>query len=218
MKRLFELTSEEYQEFMERNGFSDRCYTFAMDTADMNVEEILYHFRHGNSWSIDFEVGYCVRGSYVRPAGMEMSKLEQFIEDCLDPDNTVVSEDTRALLKRACEKVECYHYGEILSDDRRASFEKWFEEIIEKASDEIYMACNDEYNYFADEYYDYCMESGFFGDYDANDFLDDSGEVIHPTDTWSHVQYYTCNGKMFDTYAEMAKEWNRTHSEPIPLF
>lgn len=222
MRKVRDLTFEEFKEVMIANGKEEEFYNNAIIEAEWTVSDILAYFEHKNErgntfYTIDFEIGSYGYNYIESVKGASYKEL--LVSDILKLhyDFNILSVDTVSLLKRINERISFYVSAalgyEDISDDKFDLLEDWVEEGIQTALNEILDFCEDEYNYYLDS--EHCLEWGYealmYEDWLVDDDLTIFEEVAPKV-------IYTVNGKSFDTYEEMAREYNRTHSEPMPLF
>lgn len=222
MKKVRDLTFEEFKEVMTANGKEEEFYNNAMIEAEWTVSDIMAYFEHndGNGhtfYTVNFEIGSYGYNFLEAIAGV--SKREELVSDILKLHHNfcILSEDTVSRIERINERLNFYVSAalgyEDISYDKFDLLEDWVEEGIQTALNEILDFCEGEYNYYLDSEhcFEWAYEALMYEDWLVDDDLTIFEEVAPKV-------IYTVNGKSFDTYEEMAREYNRTHSEPMPLF
>ena len=140
MKRLSELTTEEIKTLLQENKtFKEWAQEYAQESADLNISFILRPFQDVRG--IDYNIGY--PGDYFR---VSQEYYKEFLRACQEDDVFhMFSESTQELINRAENKSvffeDClYNYIDI-SDKKWSCLEKWMDEAVHTATNEILQFC-----------------------------------------------------------------------------
>ena len=198
MKKITDLTLEEFTKVMEDNGEADVIFQDALDDAFLLVNDVLSGFS-----TIDYSVDYCgysylkVRGAYGYSKPLD---LRNFFYECYEHDYAIFSEERRKDIEHYIDRAEFY-CSEEMSDENDNRLYEWLYEKAAGLCDEVLDYCKADIDYHADNSFEHARDCGFYDDY----AVDDDGTLFIPSDIT-----YLVNGKTFTSYSDAQEEYNRT--------
>lgn len=167
MKKISQLTQDEYIKVMTDNGKEQEIYNDVMDCAYWRVDEYL----HGIT-GVDYEIG--VYGyNYIKPLSTWTHENTQLVRDLLDKQKyyCIFTEETEKKLERMNDRAEYAGATAWFTDD---GFETWYMDGLQTALDELCNLCVSEYEYHAEHFFEIAGELEYYGNY----YVTNAGDLV----------------------------------------